>query len=62
MSNLRTGQPGTRWSRSGVQAVLSLALCHGQWWTQFFTRRPPVRSLSRPLPTDARHDDHTVAA
>lgn len=63
VSNLRTKEPGMRWSHGGVQDVLTLRalrLSSLNLWQQFWsdapqTRRPPVRSLtySKDHPTRA---------
>jgi hypothetical protein len=54
VSNLRTKEPGMRWSHGGVQEILTLRalrLSAFESWNHFFasapqTRRPPVRSLT----------------
>jgi hypothetical protein len=70
VSNLRTKEPGMRWSEPGVQAILSLRallLSHGERWTEFFRRqpqrrRPPVVSLTRSTPATTHDADHASAA
>jgi len=55
VSNLRTKEPGMRWSYGGVQAILTLRavrLSHEARWDHFWqtapqTKRPAVRTLTR---------------
>ena len=62
VSNLRTKQPGMRWSHGGVQEILtlrSLRLSGYDSWDNFFatapqTRRPPVRTLTYAATTTAQ--------
>lgn len=55
VSNLRTKEPGMRWSYGGIQAILTLRalrLSHDARWDHFWqtapqTHRPAVRTLNR---------------
>lgn len=70
VSNLRTKEPGMRWSEAGVQAILSLralSLSNDNLWQEFFRRqpqrrRPPVAVLTRSTPATASAARHAAAA